>query len=516
MPVDRASIKPVTNFVNNEHLVRSGGSWVDITDPATGDVVTQVMDSTAAELAEVVDAAQAAFAAWSGKTMKARAAIMMKLHYLINENAQELAELIVIENGKNIAEALADVAKGNETVEWACSLPQVAQGKMLEVSGGITCRDDRLPLGVVAAVVPCNFPLMVPMWTSPIALVMGNCVILKPSEQVPMTMRRVCDLFVQAGFPKGVFQTVNGTASVVSGLIDNPKIKAVTFVGSTKIAEVVATRAHKLHKRVLSLGGAKNHLVALPDAILEQTAVDSVVSAMGCCGQRCMAAANLVIVDPDNSSGPLVARIVQLAGALKAGQGKGELGPLINKASQDKVLRYITESKEKYGSEILLDGRDWAKKEKGHWVGATVIKIKDMKDPAMHEEIFGPVLCVITVKTVDEAIEIENANPYGNAACVYTRNGGYAEQLINRFRAGMLGVNVGIPVPREPFTFGGLYGTLSKFGDGDITGDGAMEFFSTRRKVTVRWGDSFSTNLQAKVAKTVTADGDKANFAGTM
>merc|ERR1711957_9575 len=185
----------------------------------------------------------------------------------------------------------------------------------------------------------------------------------------------------------------------------------------------------------------------------------------------------------DDKSAPLVDRIVQLSQGLKAGKGKGELGPLINKMSLDKVHRYITESKEKYGGELLVDGMTgWSHPEKGHWVGATVIKIKDRKDPAMHEEIFGPVLCIITVKSVEEAIEIENANPYGNAACVYTRNGGYAEQVISKFRAGMLGVNVGIPVPREPFTFGGLYGTHSKFGDGDITGDGAMEFFSTRRK----------------------------------
>jgi acyl-CoA reductase-like NAD-dependent aldehyde dehydrogenase len=322
-------------------------------------------------------------------------------------------------------------------------------------------------------------------------------------------MRRVCDLMVQAGFPKGVFQTVNGGGQACTKLIENPKIKAVTFVGSTKVAEIVATAAHKLHKRVLALGGAKNHLVALPDANLEQTAVDVVVSSMGCCGQRCMAAANLVIVDPDDQSGPLIERICQLSKALKAGQGKGELGPLINAPSKQKVLKYITESADKYGGELLVDGRNWSAPEKGNWVGATVIRIKDRKDPAMHDEIFGPVLCIITVKTVEEAIEIENANPYGNAACVYTRNGGYAEQLIQRFRAGMLGVNVGIPVPREPFTFGGLYGTLSKFGDGDITGDGAMEFFSTRRKVTVRWGESMSTNIVKKEA-------DAANFAGKM
>jgi len=369
-----------------------------------------------------------------------------------------------------------------------------------------------VPLGVVASIVPCNFPLMVPMWTTPIALVMGNCVILKPSEQVPMTMRRVCDLFVQAGFPKGVFQTVNGTSAVCTSLINNPTIKAVTFVGSTKVAEIVATEAHKLHKRVLSLGGAKNHLVALPDANVEQTAVDVVVSSMGCCGQRCMAAANLLVVDPDGTSGPLVDRIVELSKNLKAGQDKGELGPLINPASLEKVLKYIRESEEKYGGEILVDGRNWSHPDKGNWVGATVIKIKDRKDPAMHDEIFGPVLSIIVVKTIEEALEIENANPYGNAACVYTRSGGFAEQIIPRFRAAMLGVNVGIPVPREPFTFGGLYGTHSKYGDGDITGDGAMEFFSTRRKVTVRWGEAFSTNI-AKCKKT---EADAANFAGKM
>jgi methylmalonic acid semialdehyde dehydrogenase len=499
---------------------REGGDWVNIEDPATGETVGKVMDSSEAEIAAVVDAAQAAFPGWSGKTMKARVAIMMKFHYLINEHAQELAELVVLENGKNMVEALADIAKGNETVEWACSLPQIAQGKWLEVSGGITCRDERVPLGVVTSIVPCNFPFMVPMWTTPIALVMGNSVILKPSEQVPLTMRRVCELMVKAGFPKGVFQTCNGTSGVCTGLIDNPKIKAVTFVGSTKIAEVVATRAHGIHKRVLALGGAKNHLVSLPDALIEQTAVDVVVSSMGCAGQRCMAAANLVIVDPDNTSGPLVERVVELAKNLKMGQAKGELGPVINKASLAKITKYITESKDKYGNELLLDGRDFKHPEKGNWIGPTVINIKDRKDPAMHDEVFGPVLCIIKVSSVDEAIEIENASPYGNAACVYTRNGGYAEQLLSRFRAGMLGVNVGIPVPREPFSFGGLYTTGSKFGDGDITGDGAMEFFSTRRKVTVRWGEGFSTNIATANASTFTppprSDGDKANFAGTM
>jgi len=342
-------------------------------------------------------------------------------------------------------------------------------------------------------------------------LVMGNCVVLKPSEQVPLTMRRVCELMIEAGFPKGVFSTVNGTASVVTGLIDNPKVRAVTFVGSSKVAEIVATRSHGIHKRMVALGGAKNHLVALPDALLEQTATDVVASYAGCCGQRCMAASVLVLVDPDDTSGPLLDRINELSASLRPGQEKGQVGPVVNPASATKIMKYIDESESKFGAKILVDGRHWKTKcEKGDWVGPTVILITDRKDPSLHDEIFGPVLAVVKVKTIEEALEIENANPYGNAACVYTRNGGYAEQLLPRFRAAMLGVNIGIPVPREPFSFGGLYGTRSKFGDYDITGDGAMEFFTTRRKVTTRWGEGASTAFKAQTTH------DAASFAGKM
>jgi len=249
--------------------------------------------------------------------------------------------------------------------------------------------------------------------------------------------------------------------------------------------------------------------------VLEGNSVVALLEASfaGCCGQRCMAASVLIMVDPDNTGGPLLDRIKQLSAALQPGQDKGQVGPAIDSRSAEKIMKYINESESKHGSEILLDGRPWKTKcGKGEWVGPTIILCKISKDkpmdPSMCEEIFGPVLCVVKVDTVEEALEIENANPFGNAACVYTRNGGNADQLVQRFRAAMIGVNIGIPVPREPFSFGGLYGTKSKYGDGDITGDGAMEFFSTRRKVTTRWGEGASTSLKKNE--------DVASFSGKM
>ncbi len=417
-------------------------------------------------------------------TVKARAAIMLKLHGLIDQHADELANLIVLENGKNKAEALAEVAKANETVEWACSMPQIAQGKTLPVSRGVICSDAREPIGVVACIVPFNFPLMVPMWTTPIALAAGNCVIVKPSEKVPLTLYRLASLMKQAGIPDGVFQLVNGTVDAVNGLCDHPGISAVTFVGSSKVAEIVYKRCTSLNKRVLALGGAKNHLVALKDCDADMASSDITGSFSGCCGQRCMAASVLLVLGENE---PLINAVVAKTSGLKAGQEPGQVGPCIDKAAQDRILSYINQA-EASGSKILVDGRSWASREDGYWVGPTVILHNSRDEPALHNEIFGPILSILHVSSKEEAIEIENGNPYGNAAGVYTQSGGAADWFTQRFRAGMIGVNIGIPVPREPFSFGGLYGTLSKFGDGDITGEGGLEFFTWRRKVTTKWG----------------------------
>lgn len=307
----------------------------------------------------------------------------------------QLSKIIVRENGKNYTEAMADVAKGNETAEWATSLPQLAAGKKLEVSRGINCEEQRRPLGVVGAIVPFNFPLMVPFWTVPIALTMGNCVILKPSEKVPSTMQRVCELFIEAGVPPGVFQVVHGAVEVVTSMCAHPHIQAVSFVGSSKVAEIVATSCRKLNKRVLALGGAKNHLVALQDADAGMAARDITASFAGCAGQRCMAASVLIVVGENK---PLVDQIVAAASALKAGQEAGQVGPVIDGIAQKRILHYIDEAESKYGCKLLLDGRGWAKQNpNGFWVGPTVIMHNNKTDPALLDEIFGPVLSIIQV-----------------------------------------------------------------------------------------------------------------------
>lgn len=478
---------PVTvdNYIGGVKVPPSTGAYLDVVSPSTGKVIAKVANSSAEDINIAVMKAKEAFKSWSAQTLKTRAAKAMKLHQLIEENAELLARTVVRENGKNMAEALASVAKANETCEWACTLPSVAQGKHLEVSRGVRCEEYRDPVGVVASICPFNFPIMVPFWTLPIALTTGNVMIMKPSEKTPITMSIVADLVKKAGYPDGVFQIVNGAVDVVNALCDNPGISAVTFVGSSRVAELVYKRCTSLNKRVLALGGAKNHLVALPDCDIEMAASDVVSSFSGCAGQRCMAASVLLVVGDQDK---LIERIVEKTKALQRGQEAGQIGPVIDSASHSRIMGILNNA-EKNGVKFLHDGRSWAKEAKeGTWVGPTVLLHSNKDDEALHVEIFGPVLSILKVKTWEEALKIENANPHGNAAGVYTQSGAAADFFQSRFRAAMIGVNIGIPVPREPFSFGGLYGTLSKFGDSDITGDGGLEFFTTRRKVTTKWG----------------------------
>mmetsp|Transcript_19060 Transcript_19060/g.28265 ORF Transcript_19060/g.28265 Transcript_19060/m.28265 type:complete len:532 (+) Transcript_19060:79-1674(+) len=513
----------VNNYIAGELCPPASKDYLPIINPSTSLQIGQVALSSPQDVNTAVSAAQAAFPPWSSLTVKARAAYMLKFHALVRENAQELAQLIVLENGKNITEALADVAKGNETVEYACSLPQLMQGKIDRVSGQVTCQDRRDALGVVASIVPFNFPFMVPFWTLPIALVTGNCIVLKPSEKVPLTMYKVIELFEKAGFPKGVINMVNGTKDCVQALIDHPNVKAVTFVGSSPVAKIVSDRCHSLNKRCTALGGAKNHLIALPDCDVEGTAQDVVVSYAGCAGQRCMAASVLLIVGDEEGAvqKALLDKVIEKAASIKAGTAAGQMGPVIDSQSMTKILSYIEQS-EKDGAKILLDGRVWMKEmegNKGNFIGPTVILHSNKTDKAMCEEIFGPVLSVYNVSTWQEAIEIENSNPFGNAAAVYTSNGGHAEWFMARVRASMLGVNIGIPVPREPFSFGGLYGTRSKYGDMDITGDGAIEFFTNRIKITSKWPKPTVPEYVMGVqegAVVMNGGTDHANFAGRM
>jgi len=350
----------------------------------------------------------------------------------------------------------------------------------MEVRRSVRCEDRRDALGVTVSVVPFHFPMMVPFWTVPIALGCGNTIVLKPSEKVPLTLTRVAELAARV-LPPGVFNLVHGDKDAVLHLATHPDVRALTFVGTTAVARSLSRLCRQHDKRVLALGGAKNYLVAAPDCDLEMTSQDVVNSFTGCAGQRCMAASVLLIVGEQQE---LLDRIVKKAAVLESGSGPRQVGPVIDPGSRDRIIDYVIDA-ESHGAKVLLDGRSWTGRY-GSWVGPTIILHHDKADRAMHDEIFGPVLSVYRCKDAKEAIEMENAIPYGNAACVYTQSGATAEWFTKRFSAGMMGVNIGVPVPREPFSFGGM--GASMFGDSDITGDGGVEFFTQRKKVTTKWG----------------------------
>jgi malonate-semialdehyde dehydrogenase (acetylating) / methylmalonate-semialdehyde dehydrogenase len=532
----------VDSYINGSFVPPTPGTmYMGIQNPATGEDVGMVCMSDQGTVDQAVRAAQAAHANWAQNfTMKARAAIMLKFHALVQANAEMLAESIVRENGKNITEAMADVAKGAETIEYAACIPNSVTGKKMKVSSDVYCEDHRQSLGVVVSIVPFNFPFMVPMWTIPIALMMGNCVILKPSEKVPITMSIAARLLEHAGLPSGVFQMVQGDATVVNALIQHDGVKAVTFVGSSPVAKHVATSCRALNKRCTALGGAKNHLIALTaNCDISSTASDVVVSFAGCAGQRCMAASVLLVCPtaspgevansaPSGAETLLLDKIVELASKIEPGTGPKQMGPVIDEAAYKRICTYIKAAEKDKKCKILLDGRPWGEKAKkavenggeGNWIGPTIILHESKDDRTMREEVFGPVLSVYRCSSWEEAIAIENRNEFGNAAAIYTTHGGHGDWFTSRFRkAAMIGINIGIPVPREPFSFGGLYGTCSKYGDMDITGDGAIEFFSNRIKITSKWPMSSPASSVPPNQGAAGQDGksvDHANFAGSM
>jgi methylmalonic acid semialdehyde dehydrogenase len=483
-PLVEGGVKEVQNFVNGAYVSSGKDGTVDCTNPATGKVIAKVPLTSPEEVKSAVAIAVAAQKKWAAQTVKTRVQALFKLKALIEENEEHIISLIVQEHGKCSTEAKASMMKGVETIEWATSLPQQIVGRFLEVSRGISCREVRDPIGVVVSIVPFNFPVMVPMWTVPIALGCGNAVILKPSEKVPMTMEFIAGLMKKAGIPDGVFQTLNGTRTTVETLVDHPDVKAVTFVGTSTVAKSLQDRCHALGKRASCLGGAKNHLCILPDADFDMCSSDIMNSFAGSTGQRCMAASVCLQVGKKGSFAKFNEMLVAKAKALEAGQGPGQIGPAIDEISKQKILRYINEAVDRDGAELMVDGRPWAEKP-GSWVGPTIIRHKSAKDAAMRDEIFGPVLSVYEVETYDEALAIENSNPYGNAACIYTSVGQHSEYFLSRFSAAMCGVNIGVPVPREPFSFGGM--NDSNFGFQDITGDDMMRFCTQLRKITQKW-----------------------------
>ena len=477
----------VKNFINGEFKSGSSSKIHTVISPLDDKELTTFNESTMDDLNEIIDFAKKAQKAWQKVTLKERVQVFYKYKQLLEQNSAELTEIIHHENGKIHSEARAEIDKAIELTEFACSLPQFVTGENMEVSKGVYCSTTKLPLGIVASIVPFNFPTMVPHWTIVNAIALGNAFILKPSEAVPISSQYTAKLLKEAGLPNGLFNIINGTQSTVENLCDHPDIKAITFVGSTKVAKIVYLRASQNLKQVLALGGAKNHIILLPDAHRDMASSNIVASMSGCAGQRCMAAATLIAV---GNCDMILDKLIDDTNQIQCGT---TLGAVISKAAKERIESYIAEA-EQQGAKIVLDGRNTIVpgKENGFYVGPTIIDFATADMKVATEEIFGPVLTIVRVNTIDEALAIENASPYGNACSVFTQSGGLANYVTENASAGMCGVNIGVPVPREPFGFGGW--NESRFGSGDITGKSAIGFFTKEKKTTTKWNPEAGTN----------------------
>lgn len=468
-----------------------GPDFLEVHNPAHGRVISRVPLGGPVMVDRAATAAAAAFPGWAATPIKERVQVFFRYKALLERHLKDLSELIVTEHGKVFGEAEAEVLKAIELTEFACALPQLVAGEVMEVSRGVECRVERYPLGVVASIAPFNFPSMVPHWTIPNAIALGNAFILKPSERVPLSAGRIAELLHDAGLPDGIFNVVHGGRETVEAVCDHPAISAVSFVGSTAVAKQVYRRGSNNLKRVLALGGAKNHVIVLPDADPEMASAGVLAAMAGCTGQRCMAASVMVAV---SSTDHVVERLAQRARALVPGR---DIGPVISREAKERIERYITEA-ELAGARVLVDGRGAvvAGQEGGYFIGPTVIDHVKPEMKIAQEEVFGPVLAIVRTTTLDEAIAVENRSPYGNAASVFTENGASARYAMERASAGMVGVNVGVPVPREPFGFGGW--NDSKFGAGDITGHDSILFWTKAKKTTTKWNSEAGTNWMAK------------------
>ena len=475
---DFTTFPAIKNWIGGQWKEAQGSEVFDIINPRHGKVMSTMKSSTAVDVADAVKAARVNLKEWQSRPIRERAEVFYNLRNLMYQNLEELTWLVSHENGKTYAEAKAEVLKGIECVEFGCSLPNLAAGEQLDVSRGVNCRVVHESLGIVAGITPFNFPLMVPLWMLPQALIGGNAFILKPSEQVPLSVVRLAEMLKEAGLPDGIFNFVNGGRETVEALCDNEDISALAFVGSTKVAKLVYGRAAQTGKRVLCLGGAKNHLIVVPDADLELTAQNVMDSFTGCAGQRCMAASVLVAVGDIEH---IIAEVCRQAEAVELGVN---LGAITNASSVERITGYIDRA-EASGFKILVDGRGKSAQEGGYWMGPTIIDNVTKGAPAACDEIFGPVLSIVRVNTIEEAIQLENSSPYGNASSVYTTNGEIADRVMKGVSAGMCGVNIGVPVPREPFGFGGW--NDSKFGHGNITGWDGFRFWTRPRKITSKW-----------------------------
>jgi malonate-semialdehyde dehydrogenase (acetylating) / methylmalonate-semialdehyde dehydrogenase len=493
----------VPHWIGGRRVAGSSGRRGPVYNPATGELAREVDFASVEEVDAAVAAARAAFPAWRATSLSKRTEIMFRIRNLVDQHRKDIAAHLTAEHGKVPSDALGEIARGLENLEFACGVPHLLKGGYSEqVSGGVDVYQIRQPLGVVAGITPFNFPAMVPMWMFANAIACGNTFILKPSEKDPSAGIYLAELLAEAGVPDGVFNVVNGDKVAVDRILENPDIAAVSFVGSTPIARYIYETGTKHGKRVQALGGAKNHMVVLPDADIDMAADAAVSAAYGSSGERCMAIATVVAVG--SVADPLVEAIGKRLPKIAIGPGSdpnAEMGPLVTGQHRDKVASYLDSAKSQ-GAEVVADGRehDLYKDSDGFFLGVSLIdKVTPLMD-CYRDEIFGPVLTVTRVDTYDRALELVNDNPYGNGTAIFTRDGGAARQYQFDVNVGMVGINVPIPVPVAYYSFGGWKGSL--FGDLHMYGPEGIQFYTRGKVVTSRWPDPGTSKVDLGFPRT--------------
>ena len=497
-------MRRITHWIDGAKSESTTERWGKVFNPATGQVQAEIPFATDAEIEQTIAVARRAAASWGSASLSARTEVMFSFRHLVHARRDEIASIITAEHGKVHADALGEISRGLENIEFACGLGSHLKGGFSsQVSNGVDVSSLRQPVGVVAGITPFNFPVMVPLWMTANALACGNAMILKPSEKDPSAALLLAELLAEAGLPAGVFNVLQGDGGTVGALLEHPGIDAVSFVGSTPIATSIYSRATAAGKRAQALGGAKNHMVVLPDADLDVAADAAVSAAYGSAGERCMAVS--VVVAVGEIADPLVAAIAERMAKLVIGPGDdpaSEMGPLITAEHRDKVASYVAGASAE-GATVVVDGRDHTftgDAAEGFFIGTSLI---DNVAPGMKvydEEIFGPVLSVARRSTYAEAIELVNANQYGNGVAIFTRDGGAARQFTFDVTCGMVGVNVPIPVPVATYSFGGWKDSL--FGDAHMYGPAGIDFYTRAKVVTTRWPDPATSEVDLGFPKT--------------
>jgi malonate-semialdehyde dehydrogenase (acetylating) / methylmalonate-semialdehyde dehydrogenase len=491
---ERAEVARISHWIAGSLVPGESGRSGPVYNPATGEQTGEVDFATVEEVDRAVQAAREAFAAWRAVSLSRRAELMFRVRQLVHERREDIARILTAEHGKVLSDAMGEVARGLEVIEYACGIPTLLKGGFSEqASTGIDVYSIRQPLGVVAGITPFNFPAMVPMWMWAPALACGNTFVLKPSEKDPSASLFVAQLLKEAGVPDGVFNVVHGDKVAVDAILEHPDVAAVSFVGSTPIARYIYETGTKHGKRVQALGGAKNHMIVLPDADIEMAADAAVSAAYGSAGERCMAISAVVAVG--DVADPLIDAIKERLPKIKVGPGLEpdvEMGPLVTREHRDRVASYLDSGREQ-GATVVTDGRELEVDGDGFFLGVSLLDNVTPEMDAYRDEIFGPVLVVSRVDTYDEAVRLVNENPYGNGTAIFTRDGGVARQFQFEVQAGMVGVNVPIPVPVAYYSFGGWKASL--FGDSHIYGPEGINFYTRGKVVTSRWPDPATSKV---------------------